>query len=175
MPQTISPKELATALAAGNVPDFIDVRTPAEYREVHAQGTILIPLDQFDASSLLASRRGAGSDPVYVICRSGSRGAKACAQLEAAGCANAINVEGGTTAWDAAGLPVVRGSKKVMSIERQVRIAAGSIVLIGLAAGYFVTPWMLLLSAFIASGLIFAGITDTCGMGMMLAKMPWNR
>ena len=99
---------------------------------------------------------------------------KVCQKLEAAGFTHIVNVEGGTLAWPAAGLPVVEG-KKVMSLERQVRIAAGSLVVIGAAVGLFVHPGWLGLSAFIGAGLVFAGVTDTCGMGMMIAKMPWNR
>ena len=85
-----------------------------------------------------------------------------------------VNVEGGTLAWEQAGLPVVRG-KKAMSLERQVRIAAGSLVVLGTALGAFVHPGFLGLSAFVGAGLVFAGVTDTCGMGMVLARMPWNR
>ena len=72
------------------------------------------------------------------------------------------------------GIPVIRG-KKVMSLERQVRIAAGSMVFAGAALGFFVHPYWIGLSAFVGAGLVFAGVTDTCGMGMMLAKMPWNQ
>ena len=73
-----------------------------------------------------------------------------------------------------AGLPVVRG-KKAVSLERQVRIAAGSLVVIGVALGLLVHPVLFGLSGFVGAGLVFAGVTDTCGMGMMLARMPWNR
>lgn len=83
-------------------------------------------------------------------------------------------MEGGTQAWDLAGLPVSRG-KKAMSLERQVRIAAGFLVFLGAALGFFVHPYFIAISAFVGAGLMFAGITDTCGMGMMLAKMPWNQ
>lgn len=99
---------------------------------------------------------------------------KVCQKLEAAGFTKIVNVEGGTSAWQSAGLPVVEG-KKVMSLERQVRIAAGSLVVIGAVVGQFVHPVGYGLSAFIGAGLVFAGVTDTCGMGMMIAKMPWNR
>jgi hypothetical protein len=85
-----------------------------------------------------------------------------------------VNVEGGTQAWDEAGLPVVRGQKAI-SLERQVRIAAGSLVLLGALLGYFAHPYWIALSAFVGAGLVFAGITDTCGMGMLLARMPWNQ
>src|SRR5271157_3127554 len=87
---------------------------------------------------------------------------------------NVVNVEGGTLEWERAGLPVVRG-KKTVSLERQVRIAAGSLVVLGTGLGAFVHPGFLALSAFVGAGLVFAGITDTCGMGMLLARMPWNR
>jgi rhodanese-related sulfurtransferase len=83
-------------------------------------------------------------------------------------------VTGGTVAWEQAGLPVKRG-KKAISLERQVRIAAGFLTLLGAVLGFFVHPYFIGLSAFIGAGLMFAGITDTCGMGMMLAKMPWNQ
>jgi hypothetical protein len=71
-------------------------------------------------------------------------------------------------------LPVVRG-KKAISLERQVRIAAGSLVLLGVIGSLLIHPYVIGLSAFVGAGLLFAGITDTCGMGMLLARMPWNR
>ena len=83
-------------------------------------------------------------------------------------------VEGGTKAWEAAGLPVVRG-QGVISIERQVRIGAGTLVLLGVLLGSWVDPFWFFLSGFVGAGLIFAGITDWCGMGLLLAKMPWNQ
>ena len=87
---------------------------------------------------------------------------------------NVVNVEGGTLAWAEAGLPVVRG-KKAVSLERQVRIAAGSLVVLGAALSWLLHPAFIALSAFVGAGLIFAGVTDTCGMGMLLARMPWNQ
>jgi rhodanese-related sulfurtransferase len=171
--QTITPQELATRLEAGSV-DLVDVRTPVEFREVHAQGARNIPLDAFDPRAVMESRNGHGGEPLYVICRSGSRAAKACQKLEDAGYQGIVNVEGGTQAWESANLPVVRG-KKAISLERQVRIVAGTLVLIGAILGYFVNPAFIGLSAFVGAGLAFAGLTDTCGMGMLLAKMPWNQ
>lgn len=99
---------------------------------------------------------------------------KVCQKLEAAGFTNLVNVDGGTSAWQSAGLPVVEG-KKVMSLERQVRIAAGSLVVIGVIVGQFVHPSGFGLSALIGAGLVFSAVTNTCGMGMLIAKMPWNR
>lgn len=85
-----------------------------------------------------------------------------------------VNVEGGTQAWQEAGLPVVRG-ERVLSLERQVRIAAGILVLIGVMFGWIFHPAFFGISAIVGAGLVFAGITDSCAMGMMLAKMPWNQ
>ena len=122
----------------------------------------------------MAARNGNTAQPLYLICRSGSRGQKACEKFLACGYDNAINVEGGTQAWIDAGLPVVRGQSRV-SLERQVRMAAGLLVLIGALLSYFVHPYWAALPAFVGAGLVFSGITDTCGMGMLLAKMPWNQ
>lgn len=168
---TISPKQLFDLHQADKNIELIDVRTPVEYREVHVDFARNVPLDRLNTAELTAGQNGS---PLYVICRSGSRGQQACEKLVAAGYTNVVNVEGGTQAWDQAGLPVVRG-KKAMSLERQVRIAAGTLVLVGSALGAFVSPYFIGLSAFVGAGLIFAGITDTCGMGMILARMPWNQ
>lgn len=151
---------------------ILDVRTPAEFEEVHADAARNVPLDRLDPQSLSPEFRRTG-EPLYVICKSGARGLKACEKLTAAGW-HVINVDGGTTAWEAAGLPVVRG-RKTMSLERQVRIAAGFLVLSGVMLGWLVHPGFFGLSAFVGAGLMFAGITDTCGMGMVIARMPWNQ
>lgn len=168
--ETISPQEIEDRRRSGAV-DLIDVRTPAEFREVHVEFARNVPLDRLDPAELTAGRNGS---PLYFICKSGSRGRQACERMIAAGHTNVVNVEGGTFACVEAGLPVIRG-QKTMSLERQVRIAAGSLVLIGCVLAYFVHPYFIGLSAFIGAGLVFAGVTDTCGMGMMLAKMPWNQ
>jgi len=170
---SISVKRLAELAQQGTV-EVIDVRTPVEFREVHADCAKNVPLDSLDPKQVVDARNGSGDQPLYVICRSGNRSTKACQKFIDAGYSNVVNVEGGTNAWDEAGLPVVRG-KKAMSLERQVRIAAGFLVLLGSLLGFFVNPYFLAISAFVGAGLMFAGITDTCGMAMLLAKMPWNR
>lgn len=169
----VSPGELAARRESGEPIELIDVRTPAEFREVHVEGARNIPLDRLDASSLLSARAGSGDQPLYLICRTGGRGRQACERLVKAGVTGAANVEGGTMACIEAGLPIVRG-QRVMSLERQVRIAAGSLVLLGLGLGWFAHPAFFGVSAFVGGGLVFSGITDTCGMGMLLARMPWN-
>ena len=170
---TISPQQLHDLVQAGEPVELIDVRTPIEFQEVHVTFARNIPLDQLDPKQLTVGQTGS-QKPVYVICRSGSRGKQACEKIVAHGFSNVVNVEGGTLAWDQADLPVVRG-RKVMSLERQVRIAAGALGLTGAGLGYFVSPYWIGLSAFVGAGLMFAGITDTCAMGLMLARMPWNR
>lgn len=171
--ETITASELATRIANGEEIDLIDVRTPAEYREIHAQPAKLIPLDKLSAKALGDLRVTHKDKPVYVICKSGNRGRQACEKLMAAGIP-VVNVEGGTTAWAAAGLPVVRG-KKTISLERQVRIVAGAMVFLGTLAGALANPLFLIIPGFVGLGLVFAGVTDSCGMAMILAKMPWNQ
>ncbi|HEV3259775.1 MAG TPA: rhodanese-like domain-containing protein [Gemmataceae bacterium] len=170
---TISPKQLAELCRNGKI-DLIDVRTPVEFREVHAANARNVPLDRLDPATVMQARNGNKDEPLYLICRSGSRGRQACEKFLAAGFINVVNVDGGTLACVEAGLPVVRG-KTAISLERQVRIAAGSLVLLGVLLGWLVHSAFLGLSAFVVAGLLFAGITDTCGMGMILARMPWNQ
>jgi len=169
---TIVPAEVSDVLSSGSG-TLVDVRTSAEFREVHAQGAQLVPLDVLDRPAVEAVR-GTNSGPVFLLCASGIRATKAAEKLCHAGLADVQVVEGGTNAWVAAGLPVIRG-RKTISIERQVRIGAGSLVLIGTALGRFVHPGFYLLAAIVGAGLVFAGVTDICGMAIVLAKAPWNR
>jgi len=169
----ISPAELARLHRSGKRLDLIDVRTPAEFQEVHVEFARNVPLSQLAPAEILQARSGLADEPLYLICRSGGRGQQACEAFQKAGFANVMNVEGGTLACENADLPLVRGAK-VMSLERQVRIAAGSLVLTGIVLGWLVHPYFIGLSAFVGAGLVFAGVTDTCGMGMLLARMPWN-
>jgi rhodanese-related sulfurtransferase len=170
----ISPQHFADLCRQRNDVELLDVRTPVEFREVHLQRARNVSLDQLDPAAYMQARHGAADQPVYVICQSGSRGRQACEKFLKAGFANAINIEGGTAACIDAGLPVVRGAKAI-SLERQVRIAAGSLVLLGLVLAWLAHPALIGLSAFVGAGLVFSGITNTCGMGMILARMPWNQ
>ncbi|QDT30098.1 Inner membrane protein YgaP [Gimesia panareensis] len=171
--KTIKPEELARLHKEQGV-EVVDVRTPAEFREVHATIARNVPLDKICAEHIEELTHGNADAQVYIICQSGNRSSRACQKLIDAGCVNVISVEGGTKAWEALGLPVERG-KKTISLERQVRIAAGFLVFTGAMLGMFVNPWFSGISAFVGAGLMFAGITDTCGMAMVLAKMPWNQ
>ena len=168
---TLTPQQLRDLCQSGQCIELIDVRTPVEFREVHLDLAQNVPLDQLNPAQIMQGRE---DKPLYVICRSGSRGKQACDMFHKAGFTNVINIEGGTLACVDAGLPAIRG-KKAISLERQVRIAAGLLVLTGVALGFLVHPGFFGLSAFVGAGLTFAGITDTCGMGMILARMPWNQ
>lgn len=171
--KTISAGEFAGKSSGGDLV-VIDVRTPAEFREVHASCAKNIPLDTLDPHVTIEHAGVKDDETIYMICHSGSRSSNACQAFHRAGFDNVVSIEGGTKAWEDAGLPVVRG-KKTISLERQVRIAAGFLTLAGAVLGFFVHPYFIGLSAFVGAGLMFAGITDTCGMAMILSKMPWNQ
>ena len=168
--KNLSVQESHQERQSSNSIPLIDVRTPAEFGSVHANGAINYPMESFDLNSLNFSK----TQEVHVICQSGGRSMKVCQKLEAAGFEQVVNIDGGTSAWVSAALPVNKG-KQAMSLERQVRIAAGALVVIGAVVGHFYNPAGYGLSAFVGAGLVFAGVTDTCGMGMIIAKMPWNR
>jgi len=168
--KTISPVELQNLLTTQPSLPVIDVRTPVEFAEVHVPQARNVPLDELKPGSLQIQK----DQPVYLLCRSGQRATKAADKFAKEGFSQPVVVEGGTLAWIEANLPVMRGTVKVISLERQVRIAAGAIVLTGVLLARFVNFNFIWLSGFVGAGLIFAGITDFCGMGLLLAKMPWN-
>lgn len=173
---TIQPNELAK-LRSENQIDLIDVRSPAEYQGLHAEGAVNHPLDQLNPAAIIATRHSSADQPLYMICQMGGRSMKACEQFVASGHQNVVNVEGGTMLWEQQGLPVVKGEKQIMAMDRQVRIAAGSMVLLGAILAMAMQPaWFGLgLAAFVGGGLVFSGVTNTCGMARVLALMPWNQ
>ena len=113
--------------------------------------------------------------PLVIICGSGNRAAQARERLARLGFSNLACLAGGLAAWEASGFPVERDERAPWSLERQVRVAAGALVLAGAALGWLAHPGFHGLSAFVGAGLVFAGVTDWCGMGLLLAKAPWNR
>jgi rhodanese-related sulfurtransferase len=175
--QTITPHRLHALREQGLDLPLIDVRTPSEYRAAHASGARLIPVDELDARSLAerSGRSDLGRDTtVYLTCHSGVRAREAAERLLAAGLKNIAVLEGGTEAWQRAGLPV-EGCGSAMSLERQVQIALGALILVKLGLGYGVHPLFFALAIPIGAGLIFAGLTRWCGLARLLAAMPWNR
>jgi rhodanese-related sulfurtransferase len=165
-------KHLHSALAAGADLKLIDVRTPGEFAALHLAGSRLVPLDRLAGPALAALAAEPGQ--CVLVCRTGRRAEDARRRLAASGAPDPLVLDGGLDAWLRADFPVVRG-KGVISLERQVRIAAGLLVLTGIALGSWIHPGFYALSGFVGAGLTFAGITDWCGMGMLLARMPWNQ
>jgi len=175
--KTIKPPELHQLLTKRGTLALLDVRTPAEFDAEHVASARNVPLDQLDQldpARLVEEAQISKLEPVYLLCRSGGRATKAAEKFAQAGLDNAVVVEGGTQGWIEAGLPVERGTSKVISLERQVRIGAGSLVVLGVLLAIFVHPYFIALPAFVGTGLVFAGATDWCGMGLLLAKAPWN-
>ncbi|MEV5761005.1 rhodanese-like domain-containing protein [Streptomyces tendae] len=167
---------LTTGQAAARLTEFtvVDVRSPGEYTGGHLPGAHNVPLERFDeAADALAAAAARG--PLLLVCASGNRSAKGCARLAARNVA-AATLDGGTNAWAAAGHPVERpaGARTPWPMDRQVRLAAGTLVAAGFAAGRFWRPahW---LSGAIGAGLVFSGVTNTCGMAAVLARLPHNR
>jgi rhodanese-related sulfurtransferase len=169
--ELIIPVELQKILATHPLATIIDVRTPVEFAEVRVSQARNIPLDELKPGLLPFPK----DQPVYLLCRSGQRAMKAAEKFVKQGFSQTVVVEGGTLAWIEANLPVTRSSMKIISLERQIRIVAGAIVLAGVLLAHFVDARFIWLSGFVGAGLIFAGITDFCGMGLLLAKMPWNK
>ncbi len=153
---------------------IVDVRTPGEFQGEQIAGSVNAPLDVLDQHAPSIQQAAAGKK-VALVCRTGRRAEKACSLLADRQMGDLHVLEGGIVAWGQSGLPLLRSATARMSLERQVRIVAGALVVIGVALGLWVHPGFLGLSAFVGAGLVFAGLTDTCAMGMLLAKMPWNR
>ena len=171
--QTIDVRQLADRSRKEKI-ELIDVRIPTEFREIHAECARSVPLDSLDPKSLMAARNGSVEQPLYVICRGGNRSSQACQKFIDAGFDNVVNVEGGTLAWEKAGLPVVRG-KKALPLMQQVQISAGFMTVLGVILGAWVHPYGYGLSAFVGAGLMFAGVTGLCPMASLIARMPWNK
>lgn len=155
---------------AGEPPQLIDVRSESEFAAGHVPGAVNIPMDQIESrlSDLMGHR------PVLLICQSGKRAAMT-AQLLEPHHGQVQVLEGGTAAWIEQGHPLVRTASSRWSLERQVRFGSGLIVLAGVALSMTVHPAWIWLSAFAGAGLSFAGLTDVCMMGSVLARMPWNK
>lgn len=165
MTQTVTPADLRNRPTA----QLIDVRSPSEFAAGHIPGATNVPMDQIE--SRLADLR---SGPIILICQMGKR-AKMTADLLAPCGLDLTVLEGGTGAWIQAGYPIVRNVKTRWSLERQVRLGAGLIVLTASTLALTSNVRWLFLAAFVGLGLTFAGLTDICPMGELLQKMPWNR
>lgn len=172
MPAVLAPDTLVQLLRDDRRARVLDVRTPGEFETAHIPGAYNVPLDTLSEH---AREIAAVTDaPIVVVCQSGQRARKAEDALRTLGMANLHVLDGGVNAWLAAGQDVRRGRKR-MSLERQVRIAAGALAATGGFLALFVNPMFAAIPAFVGSGLVFAGVTDTCAMGMLIARLPYNQ
>ncbi|WP_030914220.1 rhodanese-like domain-containing protein [Streptosporangium amethystogenes] len=174
-PATLDAAALRRLMDSGQAPWLIDVRTPGEFETAHIPGSVNVPLDLLreHRERLRAHLDGPRREQVVLVCRSGQRAAQAAAALSGAGQAAPRLLEGGILAWQGTGAPLRTGRAR-WELERQVRLVAGSLVLTSILAGTLFPParW---LAAAIGGGLTFAALSNTCAMGMLLAKLPYNR
>jgi rhodanese-related sulfurtransferase len=162
---------LQPLVAAGRGPQIIDVRTPGEFETTHIPGSVNVPLDMLrEHRDELVQHI---DEQAVLVCRSGQRATTARQALAAAGLPDPRILQGGLAEWQSAGAPVHTGRAR-WDLERQVRLVAGSIVLVAVLASVAFEPakWI---GAFIGAGLTVAALTNTCAMGMLLAKLPYNR
>ena len=170
MSNVISPVELRALLSDDATVHLIDVRTSAEFDAAHIPGSYHVPLET------LSEHRDefrALSQQVVLICQSGGRASQAGEMLAAAGLTNVRVLEGGLGQWTLTGGPVDRGRGR-WSLERQVRGVAGSLVVLSVVASLFV-PALVVVAGLVGAGLVFSALTNTCGMALLLAKLPYNR
>jgi rhodanese-related sulfurtransferase len=155
----------------------VDVRTAAEFKAESLPDCINIALHDLTAERLHAElqKRGLSTETIYLLCQSGRRSEIAAHQLLGNFAGTLCVIEGGMDAVKKVQVPVQQSGNKVMSLDRQVRIAAGALVLVGVISGSLFSNLFYGLAAFVGAGLLFAGITNTCMMGMLIARMPWNR
>lgn len=172
IPPVVSPGELDELLRARPDVRLLDVRTAGEYEAAHIAGAYNVPLDTLGEHA--ADIRAHVDEPVVLVCQSGARARRAEEALRTAGMPQLHVLEGGVNGWVAEGRPVRRGAARI-SLERQVRIAAGALAATGGFLALLADPLFAAVPAFIGSGLVFAGVTDTCAMGMLLARLPYNR
>ena len=174
---TISPQQLHEAKRRGQYAPVLDVRSVAEYRAGHIPGAQVIPIDLLSADAVAEEfkRPSLGrEETLYISCHTGPRALQAAERLQQAGYANLTLVEGGTQRWEQLGLPVERCAG-ALSLERQVQIAIGTLLVLKVLLGFSVHDLFFALTAMIGIGLIVAGTTRWCGMARLISRMPWNR
>jgi len=169
--EMVSPKDASLLSSRDAQVKFLDVRSPLEFAEVHIKDAINVPIDMLAAKAPELSQT---KQTYVVLCRTGNRSPMAADMLIQSGIQSVKVMDGGMTRWQKERLPVVKGVGGI-SLERQVRVMAGSIFLAGILLSWFAHPWFIGISIFVACGLIYAGLTDNCMMGMLLMKLPYNK
>lgn len=161
----ITPEELGR-LSPETV--LIDVREPAEFAGRRLPGSLNVPLSRLEAASSGLPK----GKPIVVLCQSGPRSQDAAQRLKGFGFSDIRVLEGGLSRCESRKLE--QGPRRIWAMERQVRMAAGSLVVVGSVLGWFIHPAFFLISAGVGAGLVYSAASDTCGMAMLLARMPWN-
>ena len=169
--EMISPKEAQKIISKDPKFKLLDVRSALEFSETHINGSINIPIDALFSKAQSLAKEDQG---YIVFCRTGNRSPMAADMLVQAGASPVKVMSGGVERWKKEKLPIIKGVGGV-SLERQIRLIAGSLVLLGLILGCLVNWKFIFMSVFVACGLIFAGITDSCLMGVLLMKLPYNK
>jgi rhodanese-related sulfurtransferase len=173
LPEIVDPSTTAELLRTRAAVKLIDVRTPVEFEAAHIPGSYNVPLNLIGEHR--EELRDSLREPAIIVCRTGGRARQAAEQLRAAHLEHIHILDGGLLAWESNGQEVRRGERRTWSLERQVRGVAGTLVAAGALGGLLVHPAIGLLAAGVGAGLTFSAVTDTCGMAMILARMPWNR
>ncbi len=171
MIKKITASELKNLLSGGAAVEVVDVREPVEFQSEKLKGSKNTPLSALGKKAIDVSKH----QIIYLMCRSGNRASQAAEKLESLGYENVLVIDGGLEECKRQGIAVEIGSVKVWALDRQVRFAAGALVLAGIFLSWVLHPAFIGLSVFVGAGLVFSGVTNTCGMGMLLAKMPWNQ
>jgi len=171
MTQTINVQDFKNLFETDSSIQLVDVREAFEYNSEKIKKSLFAPLSSFKNSHEGIDK----SRHAYLLCKSGSRATQYGNKLTETGFNDYTIIEGGITAWLSAGFEVEKKASNLWSLERQVRVAAGSLVVLGVVLSMLVNINFMFLSGFVGVGLVFAGITDTCGMGLFLARMPWNK
>jgi rhodanese-related sulfurtransferase len=167
---SLSPAELQAVLSCGQC-QLIDVREAVEHAEERVLGAKLIPLGELERRVAEIDK----SQPIYVMCRGGVRGAQAAEKLAALGCPQVKNLEGGILAWKASGLSVERSARRGLPLMQQVQLTIGLCVATGSVLALTQDKRFAFIPLFFGSGLILAGSTGWCGLALLMAKMPWNK
>ncbi|MFP4102785.1 rhodanese-like domain-containing protein [Coleofasciculus sp.] len=150
---------------------LIDVREPGEYASEHIPGAKLMPLSKLAPGEVKPET----NQQVVLYCQSGNRSKQAAQKFFESGFESVNHLQGGLPSWKSAGYQTQVNKNAPISLFRQVQIVAGTLVFTGTVLGAFVSPWFLILSGFVGAGLVFAGVSGTCAMGMLLAKLPYNQ
>lgn len=163
----LSPRDAQGLMSQGAI--LVDIRSANEHAREHIAGAQHLPIDALRPGSLPVNAA------VIFLCRSGNRTHANAHRLNACVAGDAYLIEGGLNAWKKAGLPVEADTSQPMELQRQVQIATGILILLGIMLGLTVSAWFFLISGFVGAGLVFAGLSGFCGLARLLMKMPWNQ